>query len=183
MGSTFTGANIADVVADPTCSWYDDTATVNTFSSSPKFNNPIRSVTRAQMIKTSNVSYTQIPELSLTLIGGTTYSFEALVPVSCGAGGVSLALTASMAITALFAAGVVYNGATIVNAQETSSPSGAVGSYTGTATRVVISGTITPTVTGTFGLRFAQNASNVANSAVLVPASLVATVINGSTST
>ena len=183
LGSTFTGATIADVVADPTCSWYDDTATVNTFSSSPKFNNPMRSVTRAQMIKTSDASYTQIPELSLTLIGGTTYSFEALVPVSCGAGGVSLALTASMAITALFAAGVVYNGATIVNAQETSSPSGAVGSYTGTATRVVISGTITPTVTGTFGLRFAQNASNVANSAVLVPASLVATVINGSTST
>ena len=78
----------------------------------------MRSVTRAQMIKTSDSAYTQIPELSLTLIGGTTYSFEALVPVSCGAGGVSLALTASMAITALFAAGVVYNGAIIVTGKQ-----------------------------------------------------------------
>ena len=78
MGSTFTGANIADVVADPTCSWYDDTAIVNTFSSSPKFNNPIRSVTTAQMNKTSSTYHTQIPGLSLTLIGGTTYSLKLL---------------------------------------------------------------------------------------------------------
>lgn len=182
MGSTATGASIGDVVADSTCSWYNDISTINTFSSATKFNNPIKSVTTTQFNKTSDATYSNIPELSLTLIGGTAYSFEAVVPVSCGAGGVSLALSASFAGT-IFAVGTAYNGSTVVNVQETNSLSGAVGSFTGTVTRVVITGTVIPSVTGTFRLRFAQNSSNVATSSVLVPASFVATVINGSTST
>ncbi len=133
-------------------------------------------VTTVQFDKTNSGSYSNITGLAATLVAGATYAFRAVLSVTSGAsGGVACALGGTATATSITATGMVYNGTTLGSSQKTTSATGAVGSYTGVATNVVIEGAIVVNAAGTLTIRFAQNVSDGTTSSVLINSTLTAT--------
>ncbi|MGZ4968055.1 MAG: right-handed parallel beta-helix repeat-containing protein [Methylobacter sp.] len=182
MGTTSSGCSVADIYTDPTCSWYNDPTTTNTFGSTVKYADTSRSVTTAQFDKTSSASYSAVPGLSVNLVAGTTYRVRGVLSVTAGAsGGVAAALGGTASAT-LRVTGKVYNGTTLANSQAATTMSGAIGSYTGVATEIYIDGTVICTASGTLTVRFAQNASNGTASSVLHPSYFIVERLIGAAS-
>jgi hypothetical protein len=154
----------------PSNRWND--AYIKTLRATSVLTSDLNSVVTAQFDKTSSASYSNVPGLSATLAAGGTYKFRAVLSVTSGAGGISCALGGTATATSVAATGWVYNGATIVNSQKTTSATGAVGSFTGTTTDVIIEGAFVVNAAGTLTIRFAQNASNAATSSVLINSTL-----------
>ena len=119
---------------------------------------------------TSNVSVSNSTTLatvtgisSVVIQNGRTYSFEAWLPCSCGAsaGGVQFGITCSSTVITTLTADCLVVAGSSVTQSVTSSTGTSIGGVTTASSQPVarINGTINAS-SGTFGILFAQNASN-----------------------
>lgn len=119
---------------------------------------------------TSSAALVNVTGLSVTLIAGKTYSFQAkLYFTSNAAGGVQAAVGGTVTPSSIAYTGYTITGSnTIVGFQPANILGTAVGTITATTLGLIdISGTIVVTTGGTLTIQFAQNVSNAAASTVL----------------
>lgn len=123
-----------------------------------------------QFDKTTDTTLADVTGLSVTLIAGQTYAFEAMLYTSSNvAGGVKAAIAGTATATAIVYEALVWNAAALSAQTRSTALAGAVGGVTAvTVAQMRITGTITVNAAGTMTVQFAQNASNGAASSVLV---------------
>lgn len=124
----------------------------------------------AQFDKTSDTTLADITGLSVNVVAGKSYKFEAITYTASNvAGGVKFAIAGTATATAVIYEALVNDGA-VVSAQTRATSLGTtVGAVTTvTAAYCRITGTITVNAAGTLTTQFAQNASNGTASSVLV---------------
>jgi hypothetical protein len=127
----------------------------------------------------SNIVPANIPGLSAggssVLKAGRTYTFEAILYTTSNvAAGVQAAIAGTATATAIVYEAIVYNAGVIAAQTRATALGTAVGAVTAvTAALIRITGTITVNAGGSLTVQFAQNASNVANSSVLIGSSFV----------
>lgn len=123
-----------------------------------------------QFDKTSDTTLGNATDLSVTLTGGITYSFEAeIYTASAATGGVKFALGGTATFSSINYEAVVWNAATTVAQTRAAALGTAVGGVTAvTAAMCKITGTGVCTNGGTVTVQFAQNASDGTASSVLV---------------
>jgi hypothetical protein len=108
---------------------------------------------------TSSTAFVDVTQLSFAVTSGT-YTFDFIIPVTAGAGGIKLAVNGPT-LTSLYAA--LSNNPASISAYDT-----AIITLAGAGTLVVrIHGVVTVSASGTFTLRFGQASSNAATSSVL----------------
>jgi hypothetical protein len=120
--------------------------------------------------KTSDTTLANITGLSVTVEAGNTYMFEAqLYTTSNTSGGVKAAIAGTATATAIIYEAIVHEAAAVSAQTKATSLGTAVGGVTAVAAaNIRITGTITVNAAGTLTVQFAQNASNVNASTVLV---------------
>lgn len=107
----------------------------------------------------SSTAFVDVSQLSFAVTSGT-YTFDFIIPVTAGAGGIRLAVNGPT-LTSLYAA--LANNTTSIVAYDTS-----IITLSGAGTLVVrIHGVVTVSASGTFTLRFAQQSSDAADSKIL----------------
>jgi hypothetical protein len=141
--------------------------------------NTLRSRVSTQFDVTSSTALANITGLSLTVVAGKTYHFEAFLHTTANvAGGVQFAIAGTATATAVIYEALVDNSAAFAaQGRATTLGSAVGGSTTATTAFCYISGTITVNVGGTLTVQFAQNASNAAASSVLVGSAFTAEII------
>lgn len=144
-------------------------ATDNFISNSAK-------VSTAQLDKTSSSTLANIPGLSINVIAGATYAFEAyLTGTATANGGAKFAIGGTCTATSVTYTGVNLN-ATTSNARTTTTTLGnAVGASTAVLTNATITGAIVVNAAGTLTVQFAQNASHADTSSIYVNSSFIVT--------
>lgn len=127
-----------------------------------------------QFDKTSDTTLADVTGLSVTLLAGQTYAFDAVLYTSSNVGGgVKAAIAGTATATAIVYEVLVWNAAALSAQTRSAALAGAVGGVTAvTVAQMRITGTITVNAAGTLTVQFAQNASNGAASSVLVGSSL-----------
>lgn len=130
---------------------------------------PITYRTSAQFDKTSDTALANITGLSVNIVAKKTYEFTVeLYTTSNVAGGVKVAIGGTATATT-----IIYEGLTTNAGLTTQSRGAALGDTVGavtavTAAKITIKGTIICNVGGTLTVQFAQNASNIVASSVLI---------------
>jgi hypothetical protein len=124
----------------------------------------------AQFDKTTDTTLADVTGLSINVVAGVTYQFEAvLFTTSNSSGGVKAAIAGTATATAIIYEAVVYNAAALAAQTRATALAAAVGGVTAvTVAMMVIRGLITVNAAGTLTIQFAQNASNGAASSVLI---------------
>lgn len=132
--------------------------------------NSLNKFTSADFSVTSNTTLADITGLSVTLVAGRNYAFEAFLPYSANvSGGVKFGTGGTVTTTRFRLVATIHNtgGGTIADLNNTGS-TGAIGGLTATTGGwVEVRGYVTVNAGGTFTLQFAQNASNAAASLVV----------------
>ncbi len=128
----------------------------------------------SQFDVTSNVALADITGLSVMVEAGFTYTFTAHLYTSSNvAGGVKCAVGGSFTSSSFRADALVFDTNTVTGPSRATSKGSALGAVTAvTAASIQITGTITITGSGTLTLQFAQNASSLSASSVLIGSSL-----------
>jgi len=118
---------------------------------------------------TTSATQTAVPGLTVNLIKGGTYLFEIYLSCSASAGGgIAINLGKGTATSATFTADAwVYNGTTTAAQGNVTVQTTALATFTGVATAVDITGSITATASGTFAVFAAQNTGGNASSTVI----------------
>jgi hypothetical protein len=124
----------------------------------------------SQFDKTSSTTLADITGLSVSLVAGKSYRFEAILYTTSNvAGGVKFAIAGTATATNVIYEALVDDGAAISAQTRATSLGSAVGGITTvTAAYARITGTITVNAAGTLTAQFAQNASSASTSSVLV---------------
>jgi len=123
--------------------------------------------------KTSDTALANVPGLSVMLVAGRTYKFEAVLYCTSNAGGgVKFSMGGTATATAVIFEALTMQGS-ITQGRSTvlGSPVGGVTAVTQSLT--VMRGTITVNAGGTLAVQFAQNASHASASSVLAGSTLV----------
>lgn len=130
-----------------------------------------------QFDATLNTTLANVAGLSVSVLAGRTYSFDAtLYTTSNVAGGIQAAIAGTATATNVIYEGYNINGATLNGQTRATSLGTAVAATTAvTSAMVKIFGTITVNAAGTLTVQFAQNTTNAAASSVLVGSVLVVT--------
>lgn len=151
------------------------------FLFSPVF--PLNDVTTSQFDVTNSTSLTDIPGLSVPVVDGGTYIFEAtLFTVSNIGTGVKAAIAGTATATSIIYEGTTYSAGIPIATAATRSTAleSAVGGVTAvTEARIDITGTIVVDQGGTLTVQFAQNAAIAAtDSSVLIGSKLKVTRVS-----
>jgi hypothetical protein len=130
--------------------------------------------TSAQFNVASSTVLADIPGLVFPVTAGSTYGFTAtLYTTSNVAGGVKMAMNGTATATAINYAARTFDPTGFVGYARVAALGTAAGAVTAVTNAVMdITGTITVNAGGTLTVQFAQNASNGANSSVLVGSTL-----------
>lgn len=127
-----------------------------------------------QFDATSNTTVANITGLSVTAIAGKTYQFSALLYTTSNiAGGVKVAIAGTATATAITYDTEIIDAGLITQPTRAVALAAAGGVTAVTAALVKINGTITVNAGGTLTVQFAQNASNVVASSVLVGSTFI----------
>lgn len=132
---------------------------------------PVKTVSvTTQFDKTSSGSLADIPGLSVNVIAGNRYGFEAvLYTTSNVAGGVQSSIRGTCVATNVIFESIVTDSGALKSQIRGSTLGVSVGSVTAvTAANIIITGSILVATSGTLTVQFAQNSSNAAASSVLV---------------
>ncbi len=123
-----------------------------------------------QFDKTSDTALADITGLSLTLISGSKYRFEAILYTTSNvAGGIKFAIAGNATATAIIYEALVHNAAVLSAQTRATALATTVGAVTAvTVAYARITGTITVNTSGTLTVQFAQNVSSLTASSVLV---------------
>lgn len=126
----------------------------------------------SQFDKTTDVTFANIPGLSLTLTSGLIYTFRAVLHTTPGAGGVAIQVGGTATATAIIYEWQMWNNGTggssqFVRGTTIGSGGAGVSGAVGTGVFITVDGTITVNAGGTLTMMFAQNSSS-GTSSVLV---------------
>ncbi len=122
----------------------------------------------------TNVTLSDIPDLSIDLLAGRSYHFKAVLFVDTDAiGGHKYAVAGTCTATVIIAEILALRNSTLAYtiATRVTALGSAAGEASGTAYLTIIEGTITVNAAGTLTIQFAQNAAN-GTSSVLVGSTL-----------
>src|SRR5574337_77358 len=181
LGLFFQDGTASSSMAANTAGVYADSMGANVEPMSIDESNRVRSLAwprdvrvSTQFNKTSDTTLANVTNLTHDVNAGKTYSFEArLFTTSVNTGGVKAAIGGTATATS-----IIYEGRTIDAGVTTQSRATALGTAVGavtavTAALIIIKGTIVVNAAGTLTVQFAQNASDVTASSVLVNSSFV----------
>lgn len=132
----------------------------------------------AQVDVASSTTFTNITGLSVDVIAGATYAFEAYLPgTSTTNGGAKFAIGGTSTATSISYSGAQYNTTTLNANSVTTTKGNAVGASTTVFTYAVLRGTIVVNAAGTLTVQFAQNASHADTSSVYANGHFIVTRI------
>jgi hypothetical protein len=117
------------------------------------------SVLTSQFDKTSNTTLSEVTGLSIDVVAGNTYIFNAVLQTTDGGGGGKIAINGSCTSSMFIAGFSVFAAATSL---------GTVVANGNGLGCVIVEGSITVSASGTLYPEFAQNSSNASASSVLV---------------
>jgi hypothetical protein len=134
----------------------------------PKFTAAAKRV-GTQFDRVSSTVLTNVTDLSVSLVAGRTYEFEAhLLTTSSSAGGVKVAIGGTATATSVrYEALVFQSGACVAQGRASALGTAVAGITSVTDALVIITGTIVVNAAGTLTVQFAQNASFASISSVL----------------
>lgn len=130
-----------------------------------------------QFDSTLSTTLANVTGLSVSVLAGRTYSFDATLYTSSNvAGGIQAAIAGTATATAVIYEGYNINGATLNGQTRATSLGTAVAATTAvTSAMVKIFGTITVNAAGTLTVQFAQNTTSASASSVLVGSVFIVT--------
>jgi hypothetical protein len=129
----------------------------------------VAEIVAADFSVTGNITLTDVAGLSANVVAGQTYSFDAYLSCTAGAGGVKAAIGGTATAASIIYDGYLLDTNAIKGQAHSAALGGAVASSLTTAAAgliVRIHGAITVNVGGTLTVQFAQNTANAAASVV-----------------